>query len=535
MISFHTCPKCLKPITGEIQICPRCGWQLDGLTEEDSAEAQLTTSLTTPTSSAERSTMAEEHSAEAQPATPSADDEASLIRKAREQGKWIFGLLWIIANTFGWGICPLLALASGWIVWQLYQNFSARSVFNPLGGESNRAFIAMIIVGVCWGAIIGGFQLSILARRFELKGKNWVFATIVGMTLYMTVQLFRGFTHSFSQTDIFVNLTFSFVPPLVLGLAQWFILRRYFTRSGWWIVAITLALGLAASITSGLSRLLVMKSSMGYRYDIFFSSSTFFIEGLFYGVATWIVLTIISRRPVATRVNMPYEREGFNWMLLLFGAIGFWVGFAFTNAISVTIHNIAQNAFADVFPNTGVGPEVGILRGTIVGGIGGAALGLAFKDKIHAIYFSLTGAIGFAIAFALVISLDPSSVPDLGRTIIRLMGGPRYLSSFETSLAHGLGAGAIVGAIGGLILGLASTKGRIVSCLLLCFTGVIWFGNAFAFASTLPSGDPSFSWDGWAGAVGGAIFGLTLALYYKIHDKLKSINFPRAMMGQEQR
>jgi hypothetical protein len=214
------------------------------------------------------------------------------------------------------------------------------------------------------------------------------------------------------------------------------------------------------------------------------------------------------------------EGEGFNWRLPLFGAIGFGVGFALSCAIYSTIYNIAQNAVAGVF-DTGVSPAVGMVRGIIVGGIGGAGLGLAFNDKSRGLYFSLTGAIGFAIAFTFVISFVPNVVPDLGRAIIRFMGGPAYLSSFETALAHGLGTGAIVGAIGGLVLGMASAEGRIICSLLLCFTGAIWFANAFAFGSATFEGDFCSSWNGLGGAIGGAIFGLTLALYYKVHDNMR--------------
>jgi hypothetical protein len=135
--------------------------------------------------------------------------------------------------------------------------------------------------------------------------------------------------------------------------------------------------------------------------------ATFLVEGLFYGVATWIVLAHISRQPVVTHVASPDEGEGFNWKI------------------------------------------------------------------------------------------------------------------------------PVLGAIGGMILGLASPKSRIVACLLLCLTGVIWFGNAFAFGFTLPLGEPSFSWEGWAGTVGGAIFGLTLAPYYKINHKWKAINFPPVSLGQK--
>lgn len=216
------------------------------------------------------------------------------------------------------------------------------------------------------------------------------------------------------------------------------------------------------------------------------------------------------------------QEARFNWRLPLFGAVGFGVGFALRCAIMATMYNLAQNGLADAFPGTGVGPEVGVARGIVVGVIGGAALGLAFKDKIHAVYFSLAGAIGFAIAFALVISLDPRVVPDLGRAIIRLMGGPGTLSTFETALAHGLGAGAIVGAIGGAVLGLASPKGRLVPALLLCLVGAISFANTFAFGSAIMEAGLCSLWNGWGGAVEGALFGLTLGLYQRIQGRRSS-------------
>lgn len=200
--------------------------------------------------------------------------------------------------------------------------------------------------------------------------------------------------------------------------------------------------------------------------------------------------------------------EGFNWLLPLFGAIGFGVGFAYQCAIWATMVNIAQNYFAGIYPSTRMGHEVGILRGIIVGAIGGGALGLAFKTKINALYFSLTGALGFAIAFDLVISMDPSIQSNLG-----------YHFTGDASLANGLGVGAILGAIGGMVLGLASARNRIISSLLLCFTGSIWFAIAFALGNAIKGG--CISWNGWGGAVGGAIFGSTLAVFYKIYDKVQ--------------
>lgn len=149
------------------------------------------------------------------------------MRKNREQGKWSFGLLWVIVNTLGWGLNILLAPAAGWIVWQSSQ-YLGGPLCNPLGDELNSTLLTMIVLGLSTGGIIGGFQLLILARRFELKEKNWVLANMVGMTLYVTIPFlwswffdgFLGFAYSFPLIGTFVRLAFSFAPPLILGLAQ---------------------------------------------------------------------------------------------------------------------------------------------------------------------------------------------------------------------------------------------------------------------------------------------------------------------------
>ena len=214
------------------------------------------------------------------------------------------------------------------------------------------------------------------------------------------------------------------------------------------------------------------------------------------------------------------EKTKFNWKLPVLGAVGFGIGFAITGAIMLTIYNIAQNSFAHAFGEVKVGFETGALRGILVGGIGGAALGLALKDKTRAFYFALAGAMGFGIAFALVISIDDFLISEIGRAIIKLMGGPAGYVSLETQLAHGLGMGTIIGAIGGAVLGLASPKYKAITALLLCCVGIISFGNIFAFGCTIFDGNFFSSWNALGGALGGAALGAALALYYMIADRM---------------
>ena len=158
-------------------------------------------------------------------------------------------------------------------------------------------------------------------------------------------------------------------------------------------------------------------------------------------------------------------------------------------------------------------------RGFLVGAIGGASLGLAFKDKINSVYFSLSGALGFSTAFAFVLYIA-KDVSDIGWSIEKFIFGSE-ISYYDPALAKGVGAGALIGSLGGLILGLASPKGRIISSILLCLTGTIWFVNAFAFGFSIYTGNLNSIWNGVAGAVGGAIFGFVLGLNYWVHDKIQ--------------
>jgi hypothetical protein len=223
------------------------------------------------------------------------------MRKNSVQGKGSFGLLWIIVNTFSWGIYIFVGMAISSIVWQYYQNHrnGLGWGFRLLSNELIRDLIILVILGICWGTILGWLQQFVLTRRFDLRGKSWVFGTISGILLYfffkelnsILTQYLMNFTLSSFLYEILYNLAVHFIPALMFGLAQWFILRRYLTRSGWWIIATTLALGLTESIFLWLG---------GNRLFTYAFIIYQFVEGFFYGVATWIVLAIISKPPVAT-------------------------------------------------------------------------------------------------------------------------------------------------------------------------------------------------------------------------------------------
>lgn len=188
------------------------------------------------------------------------------------------------------------------------------------------------------------------------------------------------------------------------------------------------------------------------------------------------------------------QKSKFNWNLPLFGAIGFDVGFAIMCAINLTLINLNANYLAAPYSVIKIYPIVGVVRGLIV------------------------GAIGFAIGFALVIYTGQDTVISIGRAIMGHIGYESH-SYLGFNIAKGLGTGVIVGAFGGFVLGLVLKKNKIVSALFLSITSAFGFSIAFAIGFTAYTGNLCSIWDGIGGAIGGAILGLTLALYNKIGGK----------------
>lgn len=212
------------------------------------------------------------------------------------------------------------------------------------------------------------------------------------------------------------------------------------------------------------------------------------------------------------------KKSKFNWNLPLFGAIGFGVGFAIMCAINLTLINLNANFLAAPYSVIKIYPIVGVIRGLIVGAIGGTALGLGFKNKNKTLYLSCACAIGFAIGFALVIYTGQDIVISIGRAIMGHIGYESH-SYLGFNIAEGLGTGVIVGTFGGFVLGLVLKKNKIVSALFLSITSAFGFSIAFAIGFAAYTGNLCSIWDGIGGAIGGAILGLTLALYNKIGGK----------------
>jgi len=132
---------------------------------------------------------------------------------------------------------------------------------------------------------------------------HWIFATILGLILYLAFQVSNQYVPLLlppfysSQIKVLLNLAFYFVPPLALGIAQGSALRRYFKGSGLWIAAVTLGVGGAGWVTSEVAR---QGIANGFIYPMILSVAIYLIEGLAYGITTWITLSFFSNQLAIT-------------------------------------------------------------------------------------------------------------------------------------------------------------------------------------------------------------------------------------------
>lgn len=208
------------------------------------------------------------------------------------------GWTWIVLNIFSWGAFILIAGIIGLFAWQVSQNSTSGSQL--LSHKSVNVIISSLAGGLCWGAIVGRLQKSFLVRHLNVYEMHWTSTTIIGFIAYLAFQvshqylpLFHGYLSYSPSTRNFIDLAYYFAPPLALGIAQWSILRLYFRWSGLWIVATTLGVGCAEWANSGVIRVMLAN---GYNSIGVFSIAVYLIDGLAYGLATWLVLALFTHQ-----------------------------------------------------------------------------------------------------------------------------------------------------------------------------------------------------------------------------------------------
>jgi hypothetical protein len=214
------------------------------------------------------------------------------MEKNKQIGNWAFGILWIVANILGWSMRMWVARAAGWIAWEAYQSAGLGTLYRILSNDSIRLLIAMLIFGICWGAILGSLQYLVLKQGFSLEGKKWILATVIGVAISSILSGLASFAPYFLSSGIFLvvrTIVGIFTSVLfTLGVAQWFVLRRYFARSEWWLIV--------TAVASGLSTLVASIFIKGGQITIISSIVSQTTQGVLYGFVTLIVLLVVFKQ-----------------------------------------------------------------------------------------------------------------------------------------------------------------------------------------------------------------------------------------------
>lgn len=154
----------------------------------------------------------------------------------------------------------------------------------------------------------GGLELMTVEGR---AGRSvllwWIIAGVLGWGMPRLPSLLPHGGPAYQGTygaDAVLNLA---TQGLVLGLAQWLIVRRYMPRAGWWVPATIVAAVLIAAAT------VVAYEGGGYRSFFVRNGIGTLVEGLALGMAQWLVL----RRHV-TRAGWWVVASAAGWLAAVF-------------------------------------------------------------------------------------------------------------------------------------------------------------------------------------------------------------------------
>ena len=134
--------------------------------------------------------------------------------------------------------------------------FGAIVVFGEPGSALHVMALALLVIGVgaIEGAIVGFAQAVVLRRRLA-RLRSWVAATVAGAAAAWTLGMLPSTMMSLAEAappapaatsdllQLVLAVPLGLVAGAILGLPQWWVLRRYVSRAGWWIAANALAWG----------------------------------------------------------------------------------------------------------------------------------------------------------------------------------------------------------------------------------------------------------------------------------------------------
>ncbi len=154
-----------------------------------------------------------------------------------QRAQWKLWLYWLGANLLGWTV--------GQVFYQSLGRFWGRWPLSLIVGAA-----ALLLMGLTLGAL----QALVLFHRV-LGVYAWIVATGFGLLLGSLAGIYFLLLYLNAPAPFdWSGLAQGALLGLVLGAAQWLVLRRSIERASWWVAANTVAwsLGfLAASLLSG--------------------------------------------------------------------------------------------------------------------------------------------------------------------------------------------------------------------------------------------------------------------------------------------
>ena len=135
----------------------------------------------------------------------------------RSSLQWRLFVEWVLANAIGWAI-----------------GFGLVETLIP---AYNPQLAAIVTIAYTFGAAFLGFVQWLSLRRRGPMSSAWVAATTIGFLVgYLAFRLTENSLGLGGESQAIIGLIVLFgLVAAGVGVGQWLILRRQFTRTGWWM------------------------------------------------------------------------------------------------------------------------------------------------------------------------------------------------------------------------------------------------------------------------------------------------------------
>ena len=254
-----------------------------------------------------------------------------------KQSGWVILILWILAWPFGLlfgsilGVLLLFPEAMS-----VHGGVDALAVFGDksIAGSSSMAAIRAVIGAMGGaGALIGTMQWLIMRRYFYRSGW-WVLASALGLAIALTLDGAIG------------GVVVGIFGGVVVGLSQWLVIRRFVYKAGWWVLASVI--GWVAGLALG-------------------RGASWLPFGIVYGVITGSTLIWLLRFPKPNEIernhkSQPIVKKRPSWVSGV--ALGCWLTIFFTPGTLVAngFQNTSNTALQFLVATLALAAGIGLWR-----------------------------------------------------------------------------------------------------------------------------------------------------------------------------